>query len=247
MTLRIPSTLVGGVRRIGTRNGLRLLGMYVVVGTIWQLTLYTAVAKAVLSSAAPIGSLGLPTVPLPLTVAAVGAILSLLVLQYVTVVAIRTLTAGHSRSIPRDFFTRRIGFVIVNSIAASLLFGVLVFVGSILFVIPGILAYLAFLFVLFYVAVEDEHVVAGFVDSWRLTRGHWIRLFVLTVVVFVGIGLVSGSLSAGVMLVSRAAARPSLGTLLSGIVTLPFSLLALAILADAFDRLRDRTDDSPEP
>jgi TRAP-type C4-dicarboxylate transport system permease large subunit len=113
------------------------------------------------------------------------------------------------------------------------------FVGSVLFVIPGIIAYVAFSFMIVYVAVEDKNFIAGFRDSWQLTRGHWLRLFGLLLVIVAGIGLISGVLTAMTSLVVGAIAGQGIGILLSGVVGLPFSLLILAILAEAFTQLRE--------
>jgi len=113
------------------------------------------------------------------------------------------------------------------------------FVGSVFFVIPGIIAYVAFIFMIMYVTVEDRNFVAGFRDSWNLTRGHWLRLFGLLLLVVAGIGLISGVLTAMTSLVVGAVAGEATGILLSGVVGLPFSLLILAILAEAFTQLRE--------
>jgi membrane-anchored glycerophosphoryl diester phosphodiesterase (GDPDase) len=90
-----------------------------------------------------------------------------------------------------------------------------------------------------YVAVEDKNFLAGFRDSWQLTRGHWLRLFGLLVIIIAGIGLISGVLTALTSLIVGAIAGEGIGILLSGIVGLPFSLLILATLAEAFTQLRE--------
>jgi len=112
-------------------------------------------------------------------------------------------------------------------------------VGSVLFVIPGIIAYIAFIFMIVYVAVEDKNFIAGFRDSWQLTRGHWLRLFGLLLVIVAGVGLISGMLTAMTSLVVGVIAGEAAGILLSGVVGLPFSLLILATLAEAFTQLRE--------
>ena len=205
----------------------------------WQVLLYSAVVTAVGSSAAPTGASALPTVGLPLAASAGGAVVALVLLQYLTVVTIRTFVGGHTRTIPAAFYTRNIPSVLVNSIVGSLALGVVVFVGSILFVVPGIVAYVAFIFTLFYIAAEDQNFVAAFRSSWNVTRGNWLRLFGLLVVVLVAITVVPGVLSALTSAVFAATLGPALATLASGTLTLPFSLLLLGILAEAFTQLRD--------
>jgi len=91
---------------------------------------------------------------------------------------------------------------------------------------------------LVYIAVEDENFVAALRDSWTLTRGNWLPLFVLLLIVFAGLGLVPGILAALVSFIVGAYAGPAVSTLVSGLITLPFSLFVLGILAEAFVQLR---------
>jgi hypothetical protein len=248
MSLQIRTSLTGGIGRCLNRNGLLLALAYVFVGAAWQILLYSAVVTAVGQSAAPSGASALPTVDLPLVVSAGGAVVALVLLQYLTIVTIRTFVGGHTRTIPAEFYTRNIPYVLVNSIVGSLALGLVIFVGSILFVVPGIIAYVAFIFTLLYIAAEDQNFIAAFRSSWSVTRGNWLRLFGLLVVVLVAITIVPGVLSALTSAVFTATLGPALGTLVSGTLTLPFSLLLLGILAEAFSQLRtaqDRSESRP--
>ena len=244
MSLQIRTSLTGGIGRCVNRNGLLLALAYVFVGAAWQVLLYSAVVTAVGQSAATSGASALPTVDLPLVVSAGGAVITLVLLQYLTIVTIRTFVGGHARTIPAEFYTRNIPYVLVNSIIGSLALGLVIFVGSILFVVPGIIAYVAFIFTLLYIAAEDQSFIAAFRSSWNVTRGHWLRLFGLLVIVLVGITIVPGVLSALTSAVFTASFGPALATLASGTLTLPFSLLLLGILAEAFAQLRTAQDRS---
>jgi hypothetical protein len=244
MSLQIRSSLTGGIGRCVNRNGLLLALAYVFVGAAWQVLLYSAAATAVGGSAAPSGASALPTVDLPFVVSAGGAVVALVLLQYLTIVTIRTFVGGHTRTIPAEFYTRNIPYVLVNSIVGSLALGLVIFVGSILFVVPGIIAYVAFIFTLLYIAAEDQSFIAAFRSSWNVTRGNWLRLFGLLVVVLVAITIVPGVLSALTSAVFSATLGPALATLASGTLTLPFSLLLLGILAEAFAQLRTAQDRS---
>jgi hypothetical protein len=96
--------------------------------------------------------------------------------------------------------------------------------------IPGIIAYVSFVTVLVYVAAEDENVVAAFRSSWSLTHGHWLRLFLLLLVVTVGMSVVPSVIAALTQLVVGAVSGFEFGTLISEVVVLPFSLLVLGSL-----------------
>ncbi|WP_241989467.1 hypothetical protein [Halorubrum sp. SP9] len=239
MTLNIGSSLAGGIRRVANRNGLVLLIAYLMIGAAWQIPFYSAVVTGLERSGTPTENVALPAVDAPLAVSVSAAILMLLGLQWLTVVTIRTLVGGHTRTIPSEYYTRNIVSVLLNSLVGGLVYVVLMLVGSVLFVIPGIIAYVAFIFVLVYVAVEDKNFIAGFRDSWQLTRGHWLRLSGLLLIIVAGIGLISGVLTAMTSLVVGATVGQGIGILLSGVVGLPFSLLMLATLAEAFTQLRE--------
>jgi len=238
MALNIGSSLTGGIRRVANRNGLKLMLGYVVLGLIWQFTFYSAFVSWVDTAEMSTEELGLPTIDAPLMLLAVGAVVSLLALQYLTIVALRTFVNGQTKTIPREYYTRNIIYVLVNSILGSVAFGLLVTIGTVLLVIPGIIAYTAFLFMIVYITVEDENFIAALRDSWTLTRGHWLRVFGLLVILGVVVGIFSGILSVATNVVITMAANQSLGTLLSGVIALPFSLFTLGIIAEAYTQLR---------
>ncbi len=212
---------------------------YLILGAAWQIPFYSAVVTGVEQSGTSTENVALPAIDAPLAISVSATILMLLGLQWLTVVTIRTFVGGDTRAIPSEYYTRNIVPVLLNSLVGGLIYGVLMFVGSVLFVIPGIIAYVAFIFMIMYVTVEDKNFVAGFRDSWQLTRGHWLRLFGLLLLVVAGIGLISGVLTAMTSLAVGAVAGEATGILLSGVVGLPFSLLILAILAEAFTQLRE--------
>ncbi|PHQ47601.1 hypothetical protein DJ68_00985 [Halorubrum sp. C3] len=212
---------------------------YLIIGAAWQIPFYSAVVTGLEQSGTPTENVALPAIDAPLAVSVSAAILMLLGLQWLTIVTIRTFVGGHTRAIPSEYYTRNIVPVLLNSLVGGLIYGILMFVGSVLLVIPGIIAYVAFIFMIVYVAVEDKNFIAGFRDSWQLTRGHWLPLFGLLLVIIVGIGLISGVLTATISLVVGAIAGQAIGILLSGVVGLPFSLLILAILAEAFTQLQE--------
>ncbi|MBV0925194.1 hypothetical protein KTS45_13395 [Halomicroarcula limicola] len=241
MSLQIGSSLTGGFDRVANRNGVVLTLAYVVLGIIWQVAFYSAFLTLLQRS----GDLpadatqALPALDLPLAASASVSVISLLLLQVMSIVAIRTFVGGHSSSIPSEYYTRNIVLALVNTILGGFVYSLLVFVGTLLFVIPGIIAYVAFLFMMYYVAVKDDNFVAALRNSWTLTRGNWIPLVVILFVIFVVLAIVPGILSVLASAVVSAVAGPAIGTLTAGVVTLPFSLIVLGILSEAFVQLRE--------
>ena len=241
MSFSVSSSLTGGIRRATNRNGLLLALAYMIIGGAWQVLFYSAVSTWIPQPGpeATSQTMPLPTIDVPLAISAVGAIALLLALQYMTIVAIRTFVGGYSHSIPTEYYTRNIGFVLVNAIVGSLVFGIAIFLGSLLLVIPGIIAYVAFVFVLLYIAAEDENFISAFSSSWSLTRGHWLRLFALLAVVTITLSIVQFVSATLLQLGITAVSGAGLGTLVSGVVSIPFTLLVLGILAEAFTQLRE--------
>lgn len=238
MTLKIGSSLTGGISRVVNRNGVVLILAYMILGLVWQVAFYSAFVTGLQGANPGMTNVPLPTIDVPLAASAFVALLSLLLLQVAAIVSIRSFVGGYTDEIPSEYYTRNIAIVLANTLAGSLAYGLLVFLGSILLIIPGIIAYVAFLFMLFYIAVEDENFVAALHNSWNLTRGHWLPLFGLLLILYVGLGLVPGILATLISLFVGAYAGPGISTLVSGLITLPFSLVGLGILADAFVQLR---------
>ena len=237
MALSVTAAMTGGIRRAANRNGLLLSLALVAVGAVWQLSFYSAIATAVQLPGASAQSVPLPTIDLPLAVSATGAVVALIGLQYVTVVTMRTLVGGRSGTIPSEYYTRNIVPVLANAIVGGILYGLAVLVGSVLLVVPGIIAYVALSFTLLYIATEDQNAVAALASSWHTTRGHWLRLFLLLTVVFGLLGLTQGVLSFLAQAAFAAASGGSLGVLASGVIVLPLSVVVIGILADAFVQL----------
>jgi len=238
MALRIGSSLTGGVSRVANRNGAALISAYVVLGLVWQVAFYSAFATWLQEANPEMTDIPLPTVDVPIAVSATVAIFALLLLQVAAIVSIRTVVGGYTDEIPSEYYTRNIVLVLANALVGGLAYGLIVFLGTVLFIIPGLIAYVAFLFMLVYIAVEDENFVAALRDSWHLTRGHWTPLFGLLLIILVGLSLIPGILSAVLSFIVGAYAGRAMSTLVSGVITLPFSLLVLGILAEAFVQLR---------
>ena len=97
-----------------------------------------------------------------------------------------------------------------------------------------------------YVAVEDEGFVAAFRQSWRLVRPEFLRVFVLVAALGLGVTLVGAAVGAVVAGVAATAVGTGWAGVVSGVLTAPLALFALAVLSAAFAQLRGRTrPDSP--
>ncbi|VTT88244.1 unknown [Halorubrum sp. DM2] len=242
MSLQIGATIANGLRRVANRNGLLLVLASVVLGTAWQVAFNSAAAAALPPEIA--GELA-PAIDGPFPVLVALAVATFLLLPVLSIAAVRTFVAGETDRIPREFFTRRMVWVVANLAVGGLAFSALLMVGTLLLVIPGIVVYVSLLFMTVFVAVEDENFVAAMRDSWRLTRGNWLRLFGLLLVVIVPFTVVISVLSAGLAIAfGPASAVPTLATVT---LSMPFSIVILGVLAEAFLRLRDERGREPAP
>ncbi len=96
-----------------------------------------------------------------------------------SIVAIRLFVGIETEYIPRKYFTRNIIRAFFNSVIGGILFGILVSIGFILLLIPGIFLYVSLVFWIVYIAVEDNNFVESFRNSWHLTKENRWSVFAL--------------------------------------------------------------------
>ncbi|XGI84135.1 hypothetical protein ACEU6E_02485 [Halorutilales archaeon Cl-col2-1] len=231
MSLSIGSSVSGGIRRIANRNGALFVVVYALVGVIWQVTVNSFMMSMMRERGAEMtGDTFAVTVDLPLSILGVAGVVMFILLGYLSILATRTFVGGHTDSIPSEYYSRNIGWALINIFVGGVAYGILVVVGSFLLLIPGIIAYVAFVFMVPYIAVEDDSFVTALKKSWNLTRGHWLRLFVVLLIIF-GAGIVAGGISS---LIALATGTQIIGTAISMAV----SVVSLGIIAEAFVQLR---------
>jgi membrane-anchored glycerophosphoryl diester phosphodiesterase (GDPDase) len=124
----------------------------------------------------------------------------------------------------------------INGIIAGIVFGIIVFIGLILLIIPGIYLAVALYFFLIFIALEDESFIDALQSSWELTKGRRLSVFLF----FIGIVLVQilFSIVGGVASLALGAAVPVLGAVVNVAVGAAFTVFSLAALYDAYTQLR---------
>lgn len=236
----VPSTLdlTDAVRyatdRIATRNGALLVGAYVLVQLVVQVTTQSLAASLV-------GG-GIPAetterlYPLAVDVSAtVSGGLTLLFVLAGTVLGILTMRAFH-RDIdrfPTADHTRRLVRTLVVALVVSLIVFVAITVGTVLFVIPGIFLAVSLVFAVLVVAIEDAGVVESLRRSWALTSGNRLRLFLLGVAFVVVSGVVGGLTNvAGIV-------APITGGVVAAILAGAIGVFGVGLLVGAYRQLSD--------
>lgn len=187
MTLQITRSLKKGVSKMVSKAALVLIGLVGLTQLLFLTSTNTLIEASLARLELPAGTAEASTstmlsLPVSMTVAGVLALGTLLVLQVLTIVLIRVMAADQ-QVITRETYTRRIIWVVINSIIAGIIIGVLTMVGFVFLIIPGLFLTVSLLFTTVYIADQDENVLTAIRDSWHLASGNRWRLFGLYFVV----------------------------------------------------------------
>lgn len=242
MSLQLAPALRTGGQNLFSRTGAILLAAYTALTAAILPLSNTMIVRLYERAGLTEASEAIPLVlDLPLSVAVGGYLVGTLVGGYLSLVAIRSFVTGDGTQFPAGAFTRNVPLALANLVAGGLVYFLLMTVGFVLLVLPGLIAYVAFMFMLPYVAVEDRNFVDALRSSYRLSKGNWLMLGVLVVLVFAVASVIGGvgGLAFGLLL------PPAAGQLLSVVVTAPVSLFSLAVIAAAFEQLRGADGNGP--
>jgi hypothetical protein len=239
MALDVEASLRRGVERTVSRNGLLLAGVLFVVSTVDEvvgvgvaLWFRGALPPDALPANVPFpGETSTALFPVHPAVGGLVALLAGLATVVLTIGALRTFVTDETEQLPREHFTEDVVWPGLNFVVGSLVFGVIVGVGLLLLVVPGIFLLVTLVFWTVYVAVEDRNFVAGMRESWAVTRGHRLRLLLVGVAVAVVGIVVSAVFGVGVI------AGGLVGTAVAQVGNALTTVFTLATLAAAYDQL----------
>lgn len=150
--------------------------------------------------------------------------------------AIRTFTSDRTEKVPMELFTDRIVWTVLNLIAGAILYALIVGIGTLFFVLPGIFLAVVLFFFNFEIVVEEKNAVEALSGSWKLTEGHRMELFLLGLIFLILEMVVSSML--GFVAPSASVA----GTIINTSVTTAVSVAGIAIAAQAYNQLRGDDD-----
>ncbi|MFB6204942.1 MAG: hypothetical protein ABEJ05_00215 [Haloglomus sp.] len=244
MTLDVGAALRRGFSRTFERNGLVLMGVFLVfklVNTVVGQSLSAATDTVLREMARGVPELSAsqfttgPTplaVDMPLGVAVVLAIAVAILAEAIFVVAVRTMVSEETETVPREFVRRRLLGATLNGVVGGIVVGFLVVVGLVFLVVPGIFLALSFFFVRQEIAVADKNFVDAMSGSWALTKGDRLELFALAVVVAIA------GILAGVVTVPVGLASPAASAVVGDALDAVFTVFGVAVAARAYDQLR---------
>lgn len=259
MSLDIGRALRDGFDRVSARNGLALLGVFVTFGLVNTVVEQSLIRVSIgqllddlsanppsfegtdvtveefrdgianvresVTDSTPVAYLDSFSV-LELVVAAL--VLAVLA-EAIRIVAIRTFLSPETGSVPRDLATRNLGWAVLNGIVGGVVVGIIVVVGLLLLVAPGVFLAVSFLFVRQEIAIEDKTVVEALSGSWNLTSGDRFKLLALVVVLVLVAPVVSfvvGLLGSSTPVV-----------VVNIVVTSAILAYTVAVVSEAYDQL----------
>lgn len=235
MTLKIGTAIGRGTKRSLSVSGIVLLvamALYQValVGSMNTIVLNSLPADAPPEATTQIG-VGFP---ISTAVAAALGVVAFLFGVGIFIAATRLFSRDLSElgSVPMGVIGRRFGWAFLSTLAVSLILGIIIPIGFVFLLVPGIFFAVSFQFAVFAVGVEDHGPISALRRSWELATGNRWRLFgvLLIVAVLGGIGGAIGSLVS--------IASPTAGQLVSLGFNSVFTVVTYGILADAFVQLR---------
>lgn len=252
MSLDIGAAITEGVERLRSRDGLLLVGTFLIVGVLSSVatqSLTVEISEAALEFAqspdAPPGT-DVETLreqveqtragsPLAIDIS-VGAAFGLafllgIVAELVRIVAIRVFYAPVGDR--PDDLTRSLAFATVNGFLGGIVVTVLVVIGFALLIVPGVFLALAFFFVKQEIAVEDRNFVDAMAESWALTRGDRLNLLGLAIVL-----LVIGFLAFLPTVIASVAGSPFASLVVGTIVSPVVAVFGIAATTRAYAQLK---------
>ena len=248
MSIDIGAPLEEGIDRLTARNGRVFVGLVAllsIVSVVLAADLAAAVFEFVVEETdltvedIPTDANPLlgddptePVVGVPPTAAVLGLLAVGVLNVVVTVGAARTFAGEERDGIPEGAFTRKLGWALLNLVVGGLVFGLAVGFGMVL-VVPGIFLLVSLFVWIFPVVLDDETFVEGFRESWGLTRGNRVSLFVLLLVVFLLLVVASA-----VGNVVTAAAPPLAGVVVTALVGGISTTFGIAVAARTYRELQ---------
>ncbi|PSQ42289.1 hypothetical protein BRD17_09020 [Halobacteriales archaeon SW_7_68_16] len=176
-------------------------------------------------------------VAIPWQAAAVVAIVSFVATFVVAVVAIRRFGADGGTG------ERSTGRALLQWTVVTVVLVATIALGSVLLVLPGLVAAVVFSFAPVVAVVEDASVVEAFRRSWETVTEHWKTVLPL----YLGLAVIAVAwlIVGGLGTVALSTILPVLGDVFAPVVPATFIVFVLAIQTRAFVRLGTEGTDTP--
>jgi hypothetical protein len=172
-------------------------------------------------------------------VAAGGLLLLALVGEAVSIAAVRVFATDEVGAATTDLVTDNVLLATLNGFVGGIVVWGLIIVGSAFLLLPGIALAVLFYFLRQEVAINDKNFVQGMADSWRITKGNRVEVFLIGATLVV-VSRLEEAASAVVGVVSTPG-----GTVVAAIVGGVLAAFGAAVATRAYVQL-DGTGDAVE-
>lgn len=269
MSVDLGAAIERGFDRVTTAEGGRLVAVFVAVAVLVDIAWETVLGRFVRGDPffdfvpaevatdyrqAWAGREVLVDVEVPV-VSFIALVILLWLVQFVLRIGAKRWFVGDaSRELSISMFTRRLGWTLLNLIAGLILYVLAIAIPPVLLLFVGgqLGAYLAFFggivsvflavalyFYTFEVIIEGENAIEALANSYALTAGTRLRLF-LVILVFTLVGALLGGIGVPGVLPGR-----FIPVVLGATATSAFGVFVIATTADLYRQLVER-DDEPE-
>jgi MFS family permease len=239
--MNITGILKKAANRTSKRNGLMLMGLLFVLSVLSGLLGAGITQYAGNQQFVPTGAQTTAVFALPPLLAGVLSLVIGVTTLIVSIAAIRVFVTEETERLPREHFTRRMGWAVVNFIIGGIVFGIAVGLGFVALVIPGIFLLVTLFFWTAFVSVEDQNFIESFRSSWGLTKGHRLKLFALGIAVAFIMIVVNTVFSVGFV------AGTLVGLVLTQVGSAVVSVFSTAALAVTYTELRGLSAEEGSP
>ncbi|MFC6974451.1 hypothetical protein ACFQL1_06870 [Halomicroarcula sp. GCM10025709] len=244
MSLQIGSAFRDGFERTVSPNGLLLMGIFLVfsaVNTVLSQSASLAVQQYLQEfpvQSAQLGPASFGTgeaalaVSLPLSVVSILTLITVFIAEALRIVGIRMFAPDETLSPAADSIRDGLPFAVLNGVAGGIIATVLTYIGLVLLVVPGVFIALSFFFARQEIALQNKNFVDALRDSWAMTRGERLGLFVLGALLFV-VSLIANSPATVLFFLSPLAALV-VGMVTSAVTT----VFGIAVVTRAYQQIK---------
>ena len=164
-------------------------------------------------------------------VAAAGLLLLALVGEAVSIAAVRVFATDEVGAATTDLLTDNLLLATLNGFVGAIVVWGLIIAGSVFVLLPGIALAVLFYFLRQEIAINNKNFVQGMADSWRITKGNRVEVFLIGASLVV-VSRLEEATSAAVGVVSTPA-----GTVAAAVVGGVLAVFGAAVATRAYVQL----------
>ena len=255
MTLDIGDSLEKGFEKTLNKNAAIFAGLFLLVNVVIQIfkdSMFENMLDTVGGLPQGQSALGQLSVeqlaPLSLGVsdgvAFLGLSISTLIAVLLNIGTLRGLLNTETQ-FKKEYFTENILWTLGNIIAGGIVFGILVSIGTVLLIVPGIFLFVSLVLWSIYVIDRNVNFLEGLKSAWRDTKGEKLRIFAVLLIVGIGgavfDGLTGIMLSLPTTIITGLFLEPAqvsaIGSVVSLIPTGFVTVFGFAVLIDVYKQI----------